>query len=86
MPANSIFSGPITLNFKSMHFDGDPFTCQCEKQKQKSLRVSNFALLWVVFKLRFGSEGVNIHRNYKAYQGWGEGWKGVWRWGGGGGR
>ena len=33
------FLGPITLNFNSMHFDGDPFTCQCEKQKQKGLRV-----------------------------------------------
>ena len=55
---------------------------------KKRFRVLNFALLWVVFKLHFGSEGVNIHRNHKAYQGWGEGLEGGMEVGvgGGGGR
>ena len=35
-PANSAFSGPITSIFNSMHFDGDPFTCQCEKEDKKA--------------------------------------------------
>ena len=64
-PANCAFSGPITSIFNSIHFDGDPFTCQCEKEDKKAygscLRVSNFALSWVVFKWHHGSEGVNVH-------------------------
>ena len=31
------------------------------KRRQKGLRVSNFALSWVVFKWHHGSEGVNVH-------------------------
>ena len=45
--------------FSIMYFDENPFTCQCENRKQKSLRVSNFTLLLVVLKWH-GSEGVNV--------------------------
>ena len=31
-----------------------------KEEKKKRLRVSNFALLWVVFKLHHGSEGVKM--------------------------
>ena len=45
-----------------MHFDENPFTCQCKKEKKekrkKGLRVSNFALLLVVYKWHAGSERV----------------------------
>ena len=43
-PANGIFSGPITSTFKAMHFDGDPFTRQGEKEvkKAQSLKFCNF--------------------------------------------
>ena len=59
-PANRIFSGPITAVFNAMCFDENPFTCRCEKRRQKGLRVSNVALLLVVFKWHHGSEGVKI--------------------------
>ena len=49
-----MFSGPITSVFSAMHSDENPFPHQC----QKSLRVWNFALLWVIFKWSHGSEGV----------------------------
>ena len=43
-PANSIFSGPITSILNCMHFDGDPLTCQCEKQNKKveGFQISHF--------------------------------------------
>ena len=34
MPANSIFSSPITSVFNGMHFDGEPCTCQCKKEEK----------------------------------------------------
>ena len=35
-PANSIFPGPVTLVLSMpCGFDGDPFTSQCEKEKNK---------------------------------------------------
>ena len=34
VPANSIFSGPITSVFNGMHFDGEPCTCQCKKEEK----------------------------------------------------
>ena len=39
-----MFSGPVTSNFKAMRFDGDPFTCQCEKEDKKAsgLQISHF--------------------------------------------
>ena len=40
-----------------MHFDGDPFTCQCENQDKKAEGVQHFPLLWVVFRWLNGSEG-----------------------------
>ena len=57
-PSNSIFSGPITSTFIAVRNYGSPFTCQCEKENRKALRVSNLALLLVVFKWHHGSEGV----------------------------
>ena len=59
-PANSIFSCSLTSVFNAMCFDGDPFTCQRKKEKQKGLKVSNFALLWVIFNWPHGSEGLKI--------------------------
>jgi len=50
VPAKSIFSGARTFIFSAMPFDENPFTWQCEKEQQKDLRVSNFAILWVIFK------------------------------------
>ena len=48
-----------------MSFDGDPFTCQCEKEDQKAEGVqftcycgnTGVALLWVVLKWLHGSQG-----------------------------
>ena len=55
--ANSIYSGPITSAFNVERFDENPFTCHCEKgekrrkkEEEKDLKVSNIALLLVVFK------------------------------------
>ena len=51
-----------------MHRDESPSTCQCDKKKKKKkkgLKVSNFALLWVVFKWHHGSEGVNDDLQYR---------------------
>ena len=37
---NSVFSRSYnTSTFNAMRFDQNPFTCQCKKRKQKSLRV-----------------------------------------------
>jgi len=43
-----------------MHFDENPFKCQCKKRRDKGLRISCFALLLVVFKWHHGSEGVTL--------------------------
>ena len=48
-----------TPAFSAMRFDGNPFRCQCEKEKKKNLRVSNFAPLLVVFTWHRGSKGAN---------------------------
>ena len=58
--ANNIFSSSVTLIFNSMRFEGDPFTCPCEKRRQEDLRVSDFTRLWVDFKWNHGSEGVKL--------------------------
>ena len=50
VPANSIFSDPIASTVSAIHCDESPSTCQCEKENKKGLKVSNFALLLVVFK------------------------------------
>ena len=34
-----------------------------KKGEKKGLRVSNFSLLWVVFKLHYGSKWVNADRS-----------------------
>ena len=44
-------------NFNAMRFHENPFTCQCEKE-QKGIKVSNFTLLSVVYKLHHDSDGV----------------------------
>ena len=38
MPANSIFSGPISItsSFNAMDFGDNPLTCQCEKEVKKA--------------------------------------------------
>ena len=35
MPANSIFSGPVTSTFNAMHFGEILFKYQCQKKKKK---------------------------------------------------
>jgi len=35
-PANNIFSSPATAIFNTVCFDGDLFTCQCEKEDKKA--------------------------------------------------
>ena len=41
------FSGPINLStFNAMRFDKNRFTCQCEKEKRKGLRVSYYYWLF----------------------------------------
>jgi len=55
VPANSIYSGPITSAFNAVRFDENPFTCHCKKggekrRKKEDLKVSNIALLLDVFK------------------------------------
>ena len=47
-----------SYNIYAMPFDKIPFTCQVQKRRQKRLRVSNLALLWVVYKWHHGSEDV----------------------------
>ena len=54
---NSIVSGTMTSTVNAVCFDENPFICQCEKEDKQS-RVSNFALLSVVFKCQHGSDGV----------------------------
>ena len=57
----------MTSFFNATRFAGDRFTCQCEKEdqkkKKKSLRVSNFALLWIVFKWHHGMRGLSTIRD-----------------------
>ena len=52
-----IFWSCNTSASNAVHFDENPFTCQV-KRRQKGSRVSNFALLLVIFKWHHGSEGV----------------------------
>ena len=52
-----VFRSCNTSTFNTMHLDENPLTCQCKKRRQKSLKVSNFTLLWIVFKWH-GSEVV----------------------------
>ena len=49
-PANSIFSGPVTLLLSVTCFFMKILSHASRKRKQKGLMVSNFALLIVVFK------------------------------------
>ena len=54
-----VFRSCSTSIFSSVRFDGDSLTCQCRGDKNtKGLRVSNFALLLVVFKRHYGRDGV----------------------------
>ena len=57
---NSIVSGLITNLFSVLCVWMKILSQASAKKKAKSLRVSNFALLLVVFKRLRGSEGVNI--------------------------
>ena len=57
-----IFRSYNTSTFSAMRLDKNPFTRRCEKRMQKGVRVWDFALLWLVFKWRHGSEGVNLRR------------------------
>ena len=52
-----IFQSYKTSTFNDVRFEENPFTCQCEN-RQDCLSVSNFVLLWVIFKWHHGSEGV----------------------------
>ena len=58
-PANSIFSSPITHLLSMLYISIKIFLDPGVKKKQKGIRVSNLALLLIVFKLHHGSEGVN---------------------------
>ena len=45
VPANGVFSSPITrLFFNAVHFDENPFPCQCKKEDKKaqSFQISHF--------------------------------------------
>ena len=53
-----IFHSCDTSAYNAVRFDENRFTCQCKKRKQNCLKVSNFALLIVVFKWHHCSEGV----------------------------
>ena len=53
-----IFHSCDTSAYNAVRFDENHFTCQCKKRKQNCLKVSNFALLMVVFKWHHCSEGV----------------------------
>ena len=50
----------------SVNFDDNPATSQCEKAR-KGLRVSNFALLLVVFSQHHDSEGVDVLSSMSAH-------------------
>ena len=54
-----IFRSYRPSTFNAVRFDQNPFTLLVQKRRQKGLRVSNLALLMVVFKWHHGSEGVN---------------------------
>ena len=36
MPANSVFSGPMTSVFNALSFDGEPFICQRNEEDKKA--------------------------------------------------
>jgi len=40
-----------TSTFNAVHFDENPFTCQCEKEETRLKGFPNFALLLVVFDI-----------------------------------
>ena len=42
-----------------MHFDENPFRCQCKREDKKA-SVFQFRALTVVFNWHHGSEGVNV--------------------------
>ena len=44
VPANSIFSGPITSVLNAMRFDENPFACLCGKEDKKTegFQISHF--------------------------------------------
>ena len=41
-----IFWSYDTSTFTAMRSDEKPFTCQCEKENKKGLRVSDFTFYW----------------------------------------
>ena len=49
------------IYFQCYAFSWKSFHMPAGKRRQKGLRVSNFVLLWVVFKWYHGSEGVKAH-------------------------
>ena len=52
VPANSIFSSPITSTFNAVRFNENPFTCQCEKEDRNSEGfqilhfIGHFEIIW----------------------------------------
>ena len=65
--AQTMFQSCNTATFNAIRFDENAFTCQCEKKRKKRrcLRVSNFILLLVVFKIHHGSEGVKPYKQIR---------------------
>ena len=64
-----IFSGTVTLTFSAMCFDENPFTyhCyQCEKE-WTGVRVSNLAVLLVVFKWTSAVKGLRVSLQLAGY-------------------
>ena len=63
-PPSSILPGTCnTATHNDTCFDENPFTCHCgkekKKEKKKGWRISNFALLLVVFKWHHESDRIN---------------------------
>ena len=71
-PANSIFSGPVTLLPSVYMFDGSPFTCQCEKEIGKADEFQIQCLYWPFLS------GIMAFRRVKlvASMSWGNCWSG----------
>jgi len=59
-PVNSIFSSPVIYIFNATCSDEHPFTCQCEKEDKKGLRVSNFPFSNDVMAVKGLSTGLFI--------------------------
>ena len=54
-----IFRSSSTSAFSAIRFDVNPFSCRCKKEvTENGVKVSNLALLFVVFKRRHSNEGV----------------------------